>query len=239
MAIAITILSACNSGNQASKGADSANVVHPATPDGTVSVTIGDREKDTSQITISFQVKGLKKEKTFDQVILKDVSDTDLFKVLWDQPNSVYVAVLKPSHNARYYHGSISDGEAKIFVAATPPKRIWMYMEDSLGLGKLSGAKGLVASYRKDIQSGKILGQFIAEVRPIDSVKNVELYVEFGGVTKKMNITLPLDTKAMIQPTKDDSHVYFSFVKGEQVDPIIDLYVENGRLQVKTLKEIN
>ena len=128
LAIAIAVLSACNSGKKPSETADSLNVVHPAKPDGTVSVTISGREKDTSEITISFQVKDQKKEKTFEQVVLKDVSDNDLFKVLWDEPNSVYVAVLKPSHNARYYHGSIHDGEARIMVVGTPPQRIWMYM---------------------------------------------------------------------------------------------------------------
>ncbi|GEP92792.1 hypothetical protein CTE07_44370 [Chitinophaga terrae (ex Kim and Jung 2007)] len=241
LAMAIAVLSACNSGNPtASEQAADANTVHPAKPEGTVSVSIGNRDKDTSQITIQFQVKDLKKEKTFDQEILKDVADGDLYKVLWDQPNSVYIAVLKPNHNARYYHGSVDNGEAKILKVNTAPQRIWQYMEDSLGLGKITNTgNNLVSSYRKDIQSGKLLGAFVAEIKPADKPENVELYVEFGGVNKKMNIHVPAGSKAMIQPTKDDSHVYFSFVNGEQVEPVIDLYVDNGRLQIKTLKEIN
>ncbi|MBS0027965.1 hypothetical protein ACTJJ0_04835 [Chitinophaga sp. 22321] len=242
LAIAIAILSACNSGNPNANGnaaTDTAAAVHPATPAGSIAVTITNREKDTALVTIKFKMNGQEKEKVFEQTILKDASDDDLYKVLWDAPNSAYVGVLKANHQPRYYHASVSDkNDLKILWFASPSERIWGYMENTMGLGKVSAGGNLVQKYSKNIQSGKILADFIAEIKPDASPDSLELYVEFGGLRKSMFMAVPKGAKAVIQPTGQDDHVYFSFVTDNKAEPVIDLHVENGRLQVKTLKEI-
>jgi hypothetical protein len=242
LAIAIAVLSACNSGNQNANGnatTDTAAAVHPATPAGTIAVTIKDREKDTAQVTIKFTINGQEKEKTFEQTILSSASDADLYKVLWDAPNSCYVGVLKANHQPRYYHASVTDkNDLKILWFASPSERIWGYMENTMGLGKVTAGGDMVQRYSKNIQSGKILGDFIAEVKPVGSGDSVELYVEFGGLTKNMFMPVPKGAKAVIQPTGAADHIYFSFVADNKAEPVIDLQVENGRLQIKTLKEI-
>ncbi|MBO9733086.1 MAG: hypothetical protein J7623_30880 [Chitinophaga sp.] len=241
LAIAIAVLSACNSGNQNVNGTTGKEeaAVHPATPAGTIDVTITDRDKDTSQVTIKFKINGQEKEKTFEQSLLKDAADADLFKVLWDAPNSAYVGVMKANHQPRYYHASISDkNDLKILWFASPDKRIWSYMEDSMGLGKVAASGEMVQQYKKSFQSGKILADFIANIKPGAAADNVELYVEYGGFNKSMTIPVPKGSKAVIKPTAEQDHVYFSFVTGNKVEPVIDLHVENGRLQVKALKEL-
>jgi hypothetical protein len=239
LALAIAVFSACNPGNnKANSDVSTEKAVKPATPEGTIAVVVTDKEKDTQQVTIKFQIKDLKKEKTFEQAVLKDVSDADEYKVLWDAPNSCYIGVLKPSHQARYYHASVKDKELKILWVPTPPEQIWQYMENTMGLGKVAVGGELANKYRKNIQSGKILGEFIAEIRPDASPDSLELYVEFGGIRKSMFMPLPKGYKATIQETANEDHVLFSFVKDGKAEPMIDMHVENGRLQIKTLKEI-
>lgn len=240
LAIAIAVLSACNSGNQNANGnAATDAAVHPATPAGTIAVTITDRDKDTGQVTIKFKINGQEKEKTFEQTLLSNASDADLYKVLWDAPNSCYVGVMKANHQPRYYHASVSDkNDLKILWFASPDKRIWGYMEDSMGLGKVTAGGEMLQKYSKNFQSGKILADFIAEIKPDASPDSVELYVEYGGLRKSMFMPVPKGSKAVIQPTGEDDHVYFSFVADGKAEPVIDLHVENGRLQIKTLKEI-
>ncbi|HEY9258070.1 hypothetical protein [Chitinophaga sp.] len=240
LAIAIAVLSACNSGNQNANGnAAKDAAVHPATPAGTIAVTITDRDKDTGQVTIKFKINGQEKEKTFEQTLLTNASDADLYKVLWDAPNSCYVGVMKANHQPRYYHASVSDkNDLKILWFASPDQRIWSYMEDTMGLGKVTVGSDLVQKYKKNFQSGKILADFIAEIRPATSPDTVELYVEFGGFTKSMMVPVPKGSKAVIQPTAAQDHVYFAFAADNKAEPVIDLHVENGRLQLKTLKEI-
>jgi hypothetical protein len=240
LAIAIAVLSACNSGNnKGTATGDSASVIKPATPDGTVSVTFSDKEKDTSLITIKFQLKEGTKEKTFEQAILKDAPEADLYKVLWNEPNSCYIGVMKANHQPRYYHAFVdSKKDMKILWAATPPQPIWEYMEGTLGLGKVSAGGEMLQKYKKSIQSGNILADFIAEIKPDASPDSLELYVEFGGLRKSMFMPVPAGSKGVIQPTGQDDHVYFSFIKDGKAEPVIDLHVESGRLQIKTLKEI-
>ncbi|HVI45966.1 MAG TPA: hypothetical protein VM802_13910 [Chitinophaga sp.] len=240
--LAVFGLAACNSGNSAAdKTADQSKTeeLKPATPAGSVSVSISKKDKDTSEITINFQIKDLKKEKSFEQAILKDAADADLYRVLWDEPNSAYIGVLKPNHTVRYYHASQeASGDLKILWATSPPERIWKYMENTMGLGKVSSAGKPVNKYSKGIQSGKILADFIAEIRPNAAADSVELYVEFGGVRKSMFMPVPKGYAPTIQQTAQDDHVFFSLIKDGKAEPFIDMKVENGRLQVHTLKEI-
>ncbi|TWF39047.1 hypothetical protein FHW36_106271 [Chitinophaga polysaccharea] len=241
LTIALAIFTACNSGNQSANskpGADTSAVV-PATPAGKIAVSIANRDKDTALVTINFQLNGQTKEKTFEQTILKEISDADLYKVLWDAPNSCYIGVLKANHQPRYYHASVSDkNDLKILWFASPSERIWGYMENTMGLGKVSAGSDMVQQYKKNFQSGNIIGDFIAEIKPDASPDSLELYVEFGGIRKSMFMAVPKGSKGVIQPTGQPDHVYFSFVKDNKAEPMIDLHVENGRLQVKTLKEI-
>ncbi|SEW34163.1 hypothetical protein SAMN04488122_2068 [Chitinophaga arvensicola] len=239
LAIAIAVLSACNSASNKGGASGDSTVIKPATPDGTVSVTFADKQKDTSLITIKFQLKGETKEKTFEQALLKDAPESDLYKVLWNEPNSCYIGVLKANHQPRYYHAFIdSKKDLKVLWAATPPQPIWEYMENTMGLGKVSAGGELVQKYKKGIQSGQILADFIAEIRPDNSPDSLELYVEFGGLRKSMFMAVPAGAKGVIQPTGQDDHVYFSFVKDGKAEPVIDLKVESGRLKINTLKEI-
>ncbi|NLR63650.1 hypothetical protein HGH92_04955 [Chitinophaga varians] len=238
--LAVLAFTACNSGTgKKNNGTDTAAALVPATPAGSVEVAITGKDKDTQQITIKFQIKDLKKEKSFEQAVLKDAPDAELFKVLWDEPNSAYIGVLKPNHAVRYYHASQDDkGDLKILWATAPPKRIWEYMENTMGLGKVSASAELTKKYSKNMQSGMIIADFIVEIRPDNTPDSVELYVEFGGVRKSMYIGIPAGYQPTIQQTSDADHVYFSLVKDGKAEPFIDLKVENGHLQVKTLKEI-
>jgi hypothetical protein len=237
--LAVTAFAACNPGaGKKNNGTDTATALVPATPAGTVDVTITGRDKDTQTITIKFQIKDLKKEKTFEQMVLKDAPEAELFKVLWDEPNSAYIGVLKPNHAVRYYHASQDGNDLKVLWATSPPERIWKYMENTMGLGKVSASGELTKKYSKNMQSGMIIADFIAEIRPDNSPDSVELYVEFGGVQKSMYIGIPAGYQPTIQQTSEADHVYFSLVKDGKAEPFIDLKVEDGRLQVKTLKEI-
>ncbi len=238
--LAVVAFTACNQGG-AKQGknntADTALV--PATPAGTVAVDISGKDKDTQEIAIKFQIKGLTKEKKFEQVVLKDAPDAEVYKVLWDEPNSCYIGVLKANHAVRYYHASLDDaGNPKVLWATAPPERIWKYMENTMGLGKVTASAEQVKKYSKNLQSGKIIADFIAEIRPDNSPDSVELYVEFGGVRKSMFIAVPKGYQPTIQQTSEANHVYFSLTKDGKAEPFIDLHVENGRLQVVTLKEI-
>jgi hypothetical protein len=238
--VALTVLAACGSGSQQQQnGKDSLVAVQPATPAGSIGVAVSGREKDTGKVTITFQLKDQKKEKTFEQSLLKDVPESDLYKVLWNAPNSCYIGIMKANHQPRYYHASVNEkNDLQILWASTPPAPIWQYMENTMGLGRVSAAGNIVGKYKKNIQSGKIIADFIAEIRPLTSADSLELYVEFGGLRKSMFMALPKDTRATIQPTGKDDHVYFSFIKDNKAEPMIDLEVENGRLQIKTLKQI-
>ncbi|WP_160717957.1 hypothetical protein [Chitinophaga solisilvae] len=241
LALAAIGFTACNQGtnNKNANAADTATALQPATPAGSVAVVISGKEKDTQEITIKFQIKELKKEKTFEQVVLKDAAESELYKVLWDEPNSCYIGVLKPNHAVRYYHASQSGDDLKILWATAPPERIWKYMENTMGLGKVSAAGDLKKSYRKNFQSGKIIADFIAEIKPDATTKDsVELYVEFGGVRKSMFVPVPAGYQPTIQETANQDHIYFSLVKDGKVEPFIDMKVEDGRLQVQTLKKI-
>lgn len=237
--LAVIAFTACNSGTgKKNEGTDTAAALTPATPAGTVDVAITGRDKDTQTITIKFQIKDLKKEKSFEQMVLKDAPDAEVFKVLWDEPNSAYIGVLKPNHGVRYYHASQDGNDLKVLWATSPPERIWKYMENTMGLGKVSASAELTKKYSKNMQSGQIIADFIAEIRPDKSPDSVELYVEFGGVQKSMYIGIPAGYQPTIQQTSEADHVYFSLVKDGKAEPFIDLKVDNGRLQVQTLKEI-
>ncbi|CAL1516963.1 hypothetical protein [Chitinophaga sp. MM2321] len=240
LALSVLGFTACNSGSNkaGSDAADSAAAFKPATPAGTIAVSITGKEKDTQEIIIKFQIKDLVKEKSFEQVVLKDVSEADLYRVLWDKPNSCYIGVMKPNHAARYYHASQDGNDLKILWATAPPAPIWQYMENTMGLGKVSSANELVKKYSKNIQSGKIIADFIVEIKPDATPDSVELYVEFGGVRKSMYMPVPKGFEPTIQQTTQDDHVLFALVKDGKAEPFIDMHVVNGRLQVQTLKEI-
>lgn len=240
LALAVLGFTACNSGTKkdGSNAADTATALVPATPAGTIAVAISGKEKDTQEITIKFQIKELKKEKSFEQVVLKDAADADVYKVLWDEPNSAYIGVLKANHSVRYYHASQEGDNLKILWATAPPERIWKYMENTMGLGKVTAGAAVTKKYSKNLQSGKIIADFIVEIRPDNTPDSVELYVEFGGLNKSMFMPVPAGYEPTIQQTSAADHVFYSLVKDGKAEPFIDLHVDNGRLQVVTLKEI-
>ncbi|MBV7531239.1 hypothetical protein [Chitinophaga sp. sic0106] len=240
---ALGFTAACNNAQQSGKStaqqSDSVPMT-PATAAGKVEVVLKDRNKDTARVVIKFEINGEVKEKSFDQAILQEGSDEDVVRVAWDKPNSAYIGVVKPNRAPRYYHASVdsSKGHLKIFWATVPPKPVWLYMENVQGLGKVSHSGEIVTSYRKNIQSAKIIEDFIVDIKPGKSPEEVILYVEFAGVNKTMTMPVPKGYKATIQKTATPDHVYFSMEKDGQLDAVMDLKVEDGRLQVEHLKEI-
>ncbi|NIG53608.1 hypothetical protein [Chitinophaga sp. Cy-1792] len=244
LALATLGFAACNNGksNTAASAPQSDSVpMTPATAAGKVDVTLKNRTKDTAQVVIKFAINGQEKEKSFDQAILTEGSDNDVIRVAWDKPNSAYIGVVKPNRAPRYYHASVdsSNGALKIFWATVPPKPVWLYMENVQGLGKVAAAaSGTTNSYKKNIKSGKIIEDFIAEIKPSDKPDNVVLYVEFAGVNKTMTMPVPKGYKPVIQTTAKPEQVYFSMEKDGKLDAVMDLRVEDGHLQVEHLKEI-
>jgi hypothetical protein len=206
-----------------------------------VDVTLKNRDKDTAQVVIKFAIDGVVKEKTFEQAILTEGSDADVIRVAWDKPKSAYIGVVKPNRTPRYYHASVDSakGDVKILWATVPPKPVWLYMENVQGLGKVAAAAGSTTnSYRKKIQSGKIIEDFIATIKPGDNPDNVVLYVEFAGVNKTMTMPVPKGYKPTIQTTGRPDQVYFSMEKDGKLDAVMELKVEDGHLNVEHLKEI-
>ncbi|WP_143305325.1 hypothetical protein [Chitinophaga vietnamensis] len=243
LALAVLGFTSCHSnsstnGNEQTKAEDA---LKPATPAGSVQVSIGNRDKDTQDITIKFVLEGKDKEKSFSQPVLKEVSDSEVYRVLWDKPNSCYIGVLKPNHSVRYYHASQDSAskDLKILWATAPPERIWSYIENTMGLGKISSAAALSNEYKKNFQSGNIIADFIVQLKPDSTAADkVELYVEFGGVRKSMYLPVPAGYKPTVQPTSSQDHVYVSMAKDGKLEAVMDLKVENGRLKIEHLKDI-
>src|SRR4051812_16660257 len=85
---------ACNSGKptEQSTEASAADGFTPATPGGTVDVSFP--AGDTGQVKILFALSGQSKEKTFELPLADDAKESDMFRTVWDKPNSCYIGIL-------------------------------------------------------------------------------------------------------------------------------------------------
>lgn len=64
----------------------------PAEPEGKLSVSFP--VSDTTEIKLVFEIGGKTKEKKFELPLAKEVPEKDLFRLVWDKPNSCYIGVL-------------------------------------------------------------------------------------------------------------------------------------------------
>ncbi|KAA2241936.1 hypothetical protein F0L74_18935 [Chitinophaga agrisoli] len=238
--LAITIamgLWACQSGQQQEKG-QAAATFQPAKPGGAINVDFT-HEDDTSQVRIIFIMGDKTKEKSFDLPLAKDVDTVDLYRTVWDKPNSCYIGVLKQSHGTRYYHASVTaDGELQILQRGTPPDTIWHYAEDVLGLGKMITKRPLMDNYTRNIQSGDILADLIVRLEPASTPDSIQLYTEFAGARKRQSFAVPSGYLPKIQGTDKTEHCIFGLQHDKTFDGVVDIKVENGRLQLTELGRV-
>ncbi len=234
-------LMACNDGSGKKQGAggstETENTVQEAQPGGTIQVTILNREKDTSSVQFHFTVDTLRYERTFNDVpLIKGYDDSAIIRTLWDKPNSVWIGLIKPDRSTRYYHGSQDGRSLKINWVPSPPARIYEYVEKKLGLGKSIRNQPLVQQYKKNIQSGKIISDFVVELRP-KSRDSVGVYMTFGGLDYTAGLLVPEGAKPYIQAYKDDN----CFVGLQMNDDLVEIYevkVIDGRLGFRQLKSV-
>lgn len=236
----IALMTACEPSAQQSekdKKEDAAAGFTPAIPAGKIAVSFA-LDQDTQRVKIRFEVEQLSKEKDFELPLAQDVRDADLYRTVWDKPNSCYIGVLKQDHTSRYYHASQEGNDLKINQVGTPPAAIWQYAENTLGLGKIQVEEELTEHYQRNFQSGQIIADLIVSVKPAATKDSVRLYTEFGGARKTISIAAPEGYEAAIRATDKPDHCIFGFTKDNKFDGVMDIQVQNGRLQVTELKRV-
>lgn len=209
-----------------------------AKPAGTLQVKIDDREKDTSKVTFYWNIDSLKYEKSFtDLPLMQNLTDTSLYKVLWDAPNSVWIGFIKPNRDTRYYHGTQDGRSLRILWVPSPPQRIYQYMEKDMGLGDAINNYEKVTSYKKNITSGKIIAEFIVDIRDA-TPDNVKVYMEFGGIRRDIDLPTPKGTKPYIMAVADDHCVVGLEMEDGETEDIYQIKVVNGRIGYKQMKTV-
>lgn len=236
--VALT-LAACQSGGKQENDKEAAGQFTPATPEGSIQVSFT-HEDDTSQVKILFTLGGKTEEKSFDLPLASDVEGEDLYRTVWDKPNSCYIGVLKQNRGTRYYHASQKeDGDLTIFQVGTPPEEVWHYAEKTLGLGKVtvSTKAELTDNYKRTLTSGTIVADLIVRLEPAGG-DSVQLYTEFGGASKKETIAVPEGYVPKIQLTDKPSHCVFGLLRDDGFDGVYDITVEGGHLRVTALRRV-
>lgn len=232
----ITIFFACNeSGKTATEEKSAAGSFTPATPEGKISVSFP--EGDTGQVTIAFELSGKTKEKTFKLPLADDAKEADLYRVVWDKPNSAYIGVLMKRRETRYYHASIEDTDLKINQVGTPPAAVWQYAEQKQGLGKIDLTTTVTHNYRKNLTSGKIIADFIVKTQPaITTTDSVYVYAEFGGANKTLHLAVPDGYQGGIITAKEHpENCTVVFTKGSKFKSVADVSVKDGHLQITNI----
>jgi hypothetical protein len=241
--LAATLFFACDSrpepaSNEAEDTSSAGEAFEPVTPAGKVSVSFP--VTDTTEIKIIFELNGQTKEKSFELPLAKDVEEKDLYRLVWDKPNSCYIGVLKQNRTTRYYHASVDDkGYLQINHVGTPPAGIWQYAENRMGLGKVSvSAKAKLAdTYKKNLQSGRIIADFIVRVIPLASKDSVHIYAEFGGANRTVSQAVPADYKAGILMSEGKpAECFVALEKDGQLLNTVQIKVESGHLQINNLR---
>jgi hypothetical protein len=227
----LTFFFACNESGKQTAATEGSAELTPATPAGKINVSFP--EGDTGLVKIVFELDGKTKEKTFELPLADDAQDKDLYRTVWDKPNSCYIGVLKKKHSTRYYHASTDGKDLSINHVGTPPEAVWHYAEQTLGLGKVELTVKVQDSYKKNLQSGKIIADFIVKTEPASSTDSVRLYSEFGGANKRMSIAVPEGYRSgIIEVTGHPEQVYLVFVKGNKFKNAVDISVKDGHLQI-------
>lgn len=237
----LVLLSAC-----AGSGEDKAGKAYhegdapvaPAKPAGTLQVQIEDREKDTSKVTFFWTVDSLKYDKTFsDLPLMRNLSDTSLYKVLWDAPNSVWIGFIKPNRDTRYYHGTQDGKSLRILWVPSPPQRIFQYMEKEMGLGDAIRNFQKMSRYEKELKSGQIIAPFIVDLRNATPEK-VGVYMEYGGVRREVDLPTPAGTKPYIMAVAEDHCIVGLELEDGELEDIYQVKVVNGRIGYKQMKTV-
>lgn len=237
---ATTLLYACggtgtNAGGDKQAG-DSTAEFQPATPSGKLSVAFP-ADADTTRISIHFEADGQSSDKTFELPLARDVAEQDLYRAVWDKPNSVYVGVLKSDHTTRYYHASVDNGTAKINLVGTPPAAVWHYAEDKAGLGTISMDLKAVDAYEQQIQSGTIIADLIVKKLPVSSADSVKIYAEFGGANRTIAMVVPAEaTTGIVHSPSHPEQAFLVQIMNKKYTNLVEIKVENGHLKINSLR---
>jgi hypothetical protein len=235
-----TVFFACNQGSHQETNQDSTaegSTLKPATPAGKVTVTFRDGAEDTGYINIHFELNGQTKDKEFDLPLAKDVAKEDLWREVWDKPNSCYIGVLKHNRTTRYYHASEDNGDLKINQVGTPPQEVWTYAETKLGLGKVtaSGVK-MTDHYEKKLQSGNLMETFIVKLVPASTKDSIRVYAEYGGANRTISVSVPKGASPGIEyNVAKPEQCFLTLAADGQMTNAVDISVDNGHLQISQL----
>lgn len=231
---------ACNSGSsdkQKDEYKSDENPVVPATPGGTFTVTILDRDKDTSAVRFNFTVDTLKYERTFNDLpVIKGYPDTAVYKIFWDAPNSVWVGFIKPNRDTRYYHGSQDKASLRINWVPSPPRRIYQYMEKYVGLGDAIRQQPMLEAYDKELQSGRIIAHFIVRLKDVQTPRTKGVYLEYGGIRRELELPVPEGAKPYIQAVAEDHCVVGLLMPDGEKEDYYEIKVVNGRIGYKQVQ---
>jgi hypothetical protein len=238
-----TLFFACNSNQQKASSTETEDTstageaFQPVQPAGKLSVSFP--VTDTTEIKIVFELDGKTKEKSFRLPLAKDVQEKDLYRLVWDKPNSCYVGVLKQTRDTRYYHASVDEkGYLQINHVGTPPAGVWQYAENKLGLGKISASTTtqIEDTYTQNLQSGSIIADFIVKIVPLSSKDSVHIYAEFGGVNRTLSQAVPAGAKAgLLLPKGRHEQCFVVLEQDGKLTNIYEIKVERGHLQINTL----
>lgn len=235
-------VTACNNDGAKKNGTENSSTadtpVQPATPAGEMLVTIKDRDKDTSSVTFNFSIDTIRYERTYkDLPLVKGFPDTAIYRVFWDAPNSVWIGFIKPNRDTRYYHASQDGLLLKVLWVPSPPKKIYTYMEKTLGLGDVIRQQPRVSHYEKNIQSGQIIDNFIVTLKPGANKAVVNVFMKFGGVERNLEMEVPEGAKPYIQPYGIDDVIVGMDLNGE-LEEYYEIKVVNGRIGYKQIQQV-
>jgi hypothetical protein len=217
------------------QGADTASF-QPATPAGKIAVAFP-ADADTTRISIHFEADGQSSDKTFELPLARDVAEQDLYRAVWDKPNSVYIGVLKSDHSTRYYHASVDNGTAKINQVGTPPEAIWHYAEGKAGLGTISLDMKATDSYEQQLQSGTIIADLIVKKLPVSSPDSVKVYAEYGGANRTIAMVVPAEaTTGIVHSPSHPEQVFLVQIMNKKYTNLVEIKVENGHLKINSLR---
>ncbi|SHN77083.1 hypothetical protein [Chitinophaga sp. CF418] len=224
--------------NEAEDTSSAGEAFEPVAPAGKVTVSFP--VTDTTEIKILFELNGQTKEKSFELPLAKDVEEKDLYRLVWDKPNSCYIGVLKQNRTTRYYHASVDDkGYLQINHVGTPPAGVWQYAENRKGLGKVSvSAKAkLEDTYKKNLQSGRIIADFIVRVIPLASKDSVHIYAEFGGANRTISQAVPAGYKAGVLASADKpAECFIALERDGKLLNTVEIKVDGGHLEINNLR---